>query len=48
MKLQAKSLALLAGAIPSEVAPVVQALLKDKPFNLEKAQAILENIRQSQ
>lgn len=48
MKLQAKSLALLAGASPSEVAPVVQALLEDKPFNLEKAQAILENIRQSE
>ncbi len=47
MKLQAKSLALLAGASTSEVAPVVQALLEDKPFNLEKAQAILENIRQS-
>ena len=47
MKLQAKSLALLAGASPSEVAPVVQALLEDKPFNLEKAQAVLENIRQS-
>ncbi len=47
MKLQDKSLALLAGASPSEVAPVVQALLEDKPFNLEKAQAILENIRQS-
>ena len=48
MKLQAKSLALLAGATPSEVAPVVQALLEEKPFNLEKAQAVLENIRQSQ
>ena len=47
MKLQAKSLALLAGATPSEVAPVVQALLEDRPFNLEKAQAVLENIRQS-
>ena len=47
MKLQAKSLALLAGATPSEVAPVVQALLEDRPFNLEKAQAILEKIRQS-
>lgn len=47
MKLQAKSLALLAGATPSEVAPVVQALLEDKPFNLEKAQAVLEKIRQS-
>lgn len=47
MKLQAKSLALLAGASPSEVAPVVQALLEDKAFNLEKAQAVLENIRQS-
>ena len=42
MKLQAKSLALLAGATPSEVAPVVQALLEDTPFNLEKAQAVLE------
>ena len=47
MKLQAKSLALLAGATPSEVAPVVQALLEDKPFNLDKAQAILEKLRQS-
>lgn len=47
MKLQAKSLALFAGATPSEVAPVVQALLEDKPFNLEKAQAVLEEIRQS-
>lgn len=47
MKLQAKSLALLAGATPSEVAPVVQALLEDRPFNLEKAQAILEKIRQN-
>ena len=47
MKLQAKSLALLAGATPSEVAPVVQALLEDKPFNLEKAQAVLEKLRQS-
>ena len=47
MKLQAKSLALLAGASPSEVALVVQALLEDKPFNLEKAQAVLEKIRQS-
>ena len=47
MKLQAKSLALLAGATPSEVAPVVQALLEDKPFNLEKAQAVLEEIRQN-
>lgn len=47
MKLQAKSLALLAGATPPEVAPVVQALLEDRPFNLEKAQAILEKIRQS-
>jgi len=47
MKLQAKSLALLAGASTSEVAPVVQALLEDKPFNLEKAQAVLEEIRQS-
>ena len=47
MKLQVKSLALLAGATPSEVAPVVQALLEDRPFNLEKAQAVLEKIRQN-
>ncbi|RJU24207.1 hydroxymethylglutaryl-CoA reductase, degradative [Streptococcus sp. AM43-2AT] len=47
MKLHAKSLALLAGATPSEVAPVVQALLEDRPFNLEKAQAVLEKIRQN-
>lgn len=47
MKLQAKSLALLAGATPSEVAPVVQDLLEDRPFNLEKAQAVLEKIRQN-
>ena len=47
MKLQAKSLALLAGATPSEVAPVVQALLEDRPFNLEKAQAVLDKIRQN-
>lgn len=47
MKLQAKSLALLAGATPSEVAPVVQALLEDKPFNLDKAQVVLEKLRQS-
>ena len=47
MKLQAKSLALLVGATPSEVAPVVQALLEDRPFNLEKAQAVLEKIRQN-
>lgn len=45
MKLQAKSLALLAGATEQEVPHVVAELLKDKPFNQEKAQKILEKLR---
>ena len=45
MKLQAKSLALLAGASESEVAPLVKRLIADKTFNLETAQRYLENLR---
>ena len=45
MKLQAKSLALLAGASESEVAPIVERLIADKIFNLETAQRYLENLR---
>ena len=45
MKLQAKSLALLAGATEKEVPAVVVALLENKPFNQEKAQKILEELR---
>ncbi|EQC69425.1 Hydroxymethylglutaryl-CoA reductase [Streptococcus sp. HSISB1] len=45
MKLQAKSLALLAGAKDKEVAEVVKALLKAPHMNLETAQHILQNIR---
>ena len=45
MKLQAKSLALLAGASEVEVAPLVERLIADKTFNLETAQRYLENLR---
>ena len=45
MKLQAKSLALLAGASESEVAPLVERLIAEKTFNLETAQHYLENLR---
>ena len=45
MKLQAKSLALLAGASESEVAPLVERLIVEKTFNLETAQRYLENLR---
>ena len=45
MKLQAKSLALLAGASESEVVPLVEHLIADKTFNLETAQRYLENLR---
>lgn len=45
MKLQAKSLALLAGASESEVAPLVERLISEKTFNLETAQRYLENLR---
>ena len=40
MKLQAKSLALLAGAIPEEMPQVLAELLKAKHMNQETAQAI--------
>ena len=45
MKLQAKSLALLAGASEFEVAPLVERLIAEKTFNLETAQRYLENLR---
>ncbi len=43
MKLQAKSLALLAGANPEEMPHVLSELLKAKHMNQETAQAILKN-----
>ena len=45
MKLQAKSLALLAGATEKEVPKLVESLIAEKTFNLEKAQSILEALR---
>lgn len=45
MKLQAKSLALLAGASQEEVNKVVTQLLQAKHLNQETAQAILQKIR---
>ena len=45
MKLQAKSLALFAGASESEVAPLVERLIADKTFNLETAKGYLEKLR---
>ena len=45
MKLQARSLALLAGAKEEEVPQLVNHLLKNKPFNLEKAQTLLEEMK---
>ena len=45
MKLQAKSLALLAGAQEDEIAAVVAELLKEKQFNQAKAKEILTKIR---
>lgn len=45
MKLQAKSLALLAGASPEEIPHVLSELLKAKHMNQETAQAILEKLR---
>ena len=45
MKLQAKSLALLAGAKKEEVPQVVARLLKHQPFNQETAQEIVKQIR---
>ena len=45
MKLQARSLALLAGAKEEEVPQLVNQLLENKPFNLEKAQTLLQELR---
>ena len=45
MKLQAKSLALLAGAKEKEVSTLVSQLLKAKHMNLETAQTLLKNLR---
>ena len=45
MKLQARSLALLAGAKEEEVPRLVSQLLENKPFNLEKAQTLLQKLR---
>lgn len=45
MKLQARSLALLAGAKEEEVPRLVSQLLENKPFNLEKAQTLLQEFR---
>ena len=45
MKLQARSLALLAGAKEEEVPQLVNQLLENKPFNIEKAQTLLQELR---
>lgn len=45
MKLQAKSLALLAGATEQEVPLLVEALLTEQTFHLDLAQTLLEKIR---
>ena len=45
MKLQAKSLALLAGATEAEVPKLVESLIAEKNFNLEKAQTLLKHLR---
>ena len=45
MKLQARSLALLAGAKEEEVPHLVCQLLENKPFNLEKAKTLLQELR---
>ena len=45
MKLQAKSLALLAGATEAEVPKLVECLIAEKTFNLEKAQTLLKKFR---
>ena len=48
MKLQAKSLALSAGASEDETAPVVSQLLKARHMNLETAESILRMLRKQQ
>ena len=45
MKLQAKSLALLAGATEAEVPKLLECLIAEKTFNLEKAQTLLKKFR---
>ncbi|EHJ56003.1 hydroxymethylglutaryl-CoA reductase, degradative [Streptococcus urinalis FB127-CNA-2] len=45
MKLQAKSLALLAGAQHAELPLLMKQLIKSKPMNLETAKSLLESIR---
>ena len=45
MKLQAKSLALLAGASEKEVPKIVQELLSAQHLNLETAKKILADLR---
>ncbi len=45
MKLQAKSLALLAGATEVEVGPLVQKLLNEKHMNLATAESLLNSLR---
>ena len=45
MKLQAKSLALFAGAKNDEIETVVHKLLQTNYINLENARKILEEIR---
>lgn len=45
MKLQAKSLALLAGAREAEVGPLVQKLLNEKHMNLTTAESLLNSLR---
>ncbi|MEW4354641.1 hydroxymethylglutaryl-CoA reductase, degradative [Streptococcus pneumoniae] len=47
MKLQAKSLALLAGANEEEIPHLVKSLLAQKRFNLDTAKAILKELRTS-
>ena len=46
MKLQAKSLALLAGAQDTEISPLVSQLISEKNFSLKRAQEILKDFRQ--
>lgn len=45
MKLQAKSLALQAGATEEEIPQLVQGMLKEKTFNLQRASEILADLR---
>jgi len=44
-KTRLKSLALLAGATEAEVSKLVESLIAEKTFNLEKAQTLLKNLR---